>query len=417
VRVLIYEPDFAGHRMTVVRVLCSAILELAPEDLALATTAAAAASDEFRVQVGGPLRDRVRVVTVPKTDAGGGVVAKSVRRARQLARVVREQRADHCYVPFADGLAQIVGAMRAVGLVRWPVGTAAECLLMRLEHGLRPGLPGRARAVAGALAAGPWDRVHVNSVGAYDRLRAVAPRGLADRVRLMPDPIDAAPRLPVGHAAARRELGLPVGGRLVVLPGTVDRRKGADRLVRAFAAADLLEDDRLLLIGPHRDGLAGIIREAASGLDPGRIVSVDRYVDDHTLNLALAAADVVAVPYVGHTGSVSMAIRAAAAGRLALGSADVPWLADTLPRFGLGRVCDVRDPAAFGAAIRAALDASADFALAEAGRRFVAYASPDNVAAHWTRRLRERLGRPPRKPTHEWAWVCDAAPAAGPAAV
>jgi glycosyltransferase involved in cell wall biosynthesis len=109
------------------------------------------------------------------------------------------------------------------------------------------------------------------------------------------------------------------------------------------------------------------------------------------LQTALAAMDVVCTPYPAHIGSSSIVLRAAAAGRPVVGS-DTGWVGETVRRFSLGRVCDVRAPGALARALADALDATSSYAMTDAARRLVAYHTVENYQAHWTARLRERLG-------------------------
>ena len=100
-------------------------------------------------------------------------------------------------------------------------------------------------------------------------------------------------------------------------------------------------------------------------------------------------------------------IHAAGQERPVLGSA-FGWIGDTIQRFGLGRVADVTDTGAFASAISESFDAGGEFRMTEGGRRFVEFHRPENFAACFTRRIRERLGLPADTGLPTWDWVLEA---------
>ena len=139
-------------------------------------------------------------------------------------------------------------------------------------------------------------------------------------------------------------------------------------------------------------------------LRSGRIIAPDGYMSDEDFSLTMFAADLICTPYPRHIGSASIVIRAAAAERPVLGS-DFGWIGYVVPRFGLGRICNVTDPAVFAAALRDSLADAHLFRLTESGRRFVAFHSPDNYRATWTLRLRRQWGLPDSEDQRDWEWV------------
>jgi glycosyltransferase involved in cell wall biosynthesis len=226
----------------------------------------------------------------------------------------------------------------------------------------------------------------------------------------MADPIEAPCTL--SRAEARRKLGIPDEGRYIGCTGLVDRRKGMDRLLRAFQQCDaqLRADDRLLLAGPIQQEIHELLqREYDADFRRRRVVLIDRHFSVEEIAEAVAALDVVCTPYPKHRHSASIVIRAASHERFVLGNANW-WMGRTIREFGLGSTCDVLDESAFAAAIPASLAASEGFHLGEKGRRLARFHSADNFAAQWCVRLRERLSLPPDPDILTWDWVL-AAPA------
>lgn len=408
-RVCVFEPDHTGHHLTYARLLLAALLDVPGTTVVLVTGAVAGSTPEYAAQVAPvvarrAVQGRLTVETVVPTPLPRRPLANARARTAALLHAVRRTGADHVLVPYADGLAQVWGAARAVGAGALPRGVEAEGLIMRGGFAYpRPGtdIGGLVRAALGRhlIARAPLVQVHFLDPIPFDAVRR-AGGSLAARARLMPDPVEPPP--PLDRQTARAQLGIPPDGRYIGCAGGIDERKGADRLLRAFADASLGATDRLLLVGRASPGVRRLLEtDLAVLVHAGRVISLDRYVSDEELTAGMAAMDLVCTPYPGHVGSASIVIRAAAAGRMVLAS-DFGWMQYVVPRFGLGRTCDATDAAALAAALPAALDAAAAFRSGAAAAAFAAFHSPANFATAWTARLRERLGLPPAPASRTW---------------
>ena len=419
-RLLIFEPNPTGHRLQHVRLLLDAASSL-PVAPVLALSRGAPATQEFAVHLapalasdgragGGPAVEVDASLDVPD-GAGRSPVSAGLAHLRLLHGAVAQHRPDHVYVPYADGLAQLAGVAQALG--RSPLRPArgaprpvAEALLMRGRFAYPADSPlrgAKSRVWLAATAASPFDVLHHLDPIPYEAIRR---RGghLAAKSRIIPEPVE--PLRDIGRVAARRRLSLPEGGRYVGCVGRLDRRKGIDLLLAAFAAADragrIGPGDRLLLMGRAEPQIAALLAgEHAALVAAGRIVVIDRYVDEAELEAGVCALDVVATLYPQHIGSSGVVVRAAAAGRATLGS-DYGWVGMAVDRFGLGRTCRASDTPAVAAALADLLDESGRFALPPLGRRFVEFHTAANYAAHWTAALRERLGLPPDPNRRSW---------------
>jgi glycosyltransferase involved in cell wall biosynthesis len=407
-RVLIYEPDHRGHHFVYLAHLLPEFFELAHE-VTLITTPTAARSPQFQLHLGA-LADRFAVDTSIGERTPVSELKYALRGFQQIQQAARRHSPNHIYVPYGDTIAQAVGVARLAGRRPWARQTEAEALLMR--GGFQYPAESRRRKLLHvvsprAIALGPWTRVHhinPDDVSVLQQFDAARP----GRFRLIPDP--AEPPVAATKSEARRELGLPEGGRYVGCTGGIDRRKGIHLLMRAFVASQksLRADDRLLLAGPIEPEIRSIIeQEAADVLRKGRILLIDRPLTSREFGLAFKAMDVVATPYPAHPHSASIVIHAAAAGRPVLGSS-IGWMERTVREFQLGVTCNVRDPLALSAELGPSLDASEAYRPSEAARRFVAYNSIANFRAHWTLRLRERLNLPPDENLIPWDFVVQA---------
>jgi glycosyltransferase involved in cell wall biosynthesis len=391
-KVVIFEPDHGGHRLSGVRVLADALLEVT-DDVTLVTSEDAQLSPEFEVQIK-PLLPGVKVIPVPFS-LKGTMIQFARRRIATLLDVLHAHRFDHLYVPYADGVAQLLGMRRFNPLARqFPKGLVAEGLMMRGVFGY-PGVPAVKRWMSlRSMQASPFERLHLIDPIPYKFIQKNRPAALS-KVSLLADPIECRPG--IDRRLARRNLGIPEDGRIVGCIGFINTRKGSEILIRAFLDAKLARDDRLLLAGKFTQP----VRDFLSPLDQSRIIRIDRYLSEPELEWATSAVDLMATPYPGFVGSASLCIRAAVAGRMCLG-ADTGWMQYVLPTFGLGSVCDVLNHSELVATLERTLPQSVAYRGSEQTAKLARFYSIDNVRAGWTALIRQRMGLPPRAGSTAW---------------
>ncbi|MBX3390989.1 MAG: glycosyltransferase [Phycisphaeraceae bacterium] len=410
--VVIFEPCPRGHRFTYVKHVISALAPL-PVRISLATSPGAAQCETYPEQLA-PLASRFEMVErYPEADPTGKL-GFAWNTAASLARAAADLRPDHIIAPSSDGALEMLGARRLALLAPALARTELEAMVMGaswvyLDRGSMSRSARRwakRRAWAALLGATSLKTLHIIDPLLMRSFRALTP-SIAARTVLSPDPVEAIPH--VGKAEARRRLGIEESGRLISCVGRLDERKGVDILIRAFLAASLSSDDRLLLVGTHMPEIRSLLEgEAADLVRSGRIISRDGYVSDEQMVLSIAAADLVGVTYRRHLGSASILIRAAAQGRPIL-SSDLGWPGETCRRFALGTACTVRDQDNVTRSLREALEASVQFTPHPAAKRFVKFHSIENAHACWAERLRRRLDIPTPVPPLTWDWVLETA--------
>jgi len=406
--VVIFEPCPRGHRFTYVKRVINALAPL-PVKITLATSPGASDCETYPEQLAS-LASRFEMVDrYPEADPTGKF-SFAWNTASSLARAASDLKPDHIIAPSFDGAIELLGAQRLSLLSRSLARTELEAMVMvaswaYLEHNSLRRWAKR-RAWAALVGASSARTLHVIDPVVMRAIRALTPR-IASRTVLSPDPVEAFPT--VSKVEARKRLGIEEGGRLISCVGRLDERKGVDILIRAFRAASLRSDDRLLLVGTHMPEINALLQGEASDLvRAGRIISRDGYVSDEQMVLAIAAADLIGVTYRRHLGSASILIRAAAQGRPIL-SSDLGWPGETCQRFALGTACTVRDLEMVTRCLREALDASTSFVPHPAAARFVEFHSVDNAQASWSQRVRQRLNLPGLSPPRTWDWVLETA--------
>ncbi len=407
-KVLIYEPNLGGHYFMFLKYLALAIHKLGIRPM-LVLSRDAPSSPRFQAHLA-PIADiidldasidPVRYAKAARRRCSYfGRFKDTLRRCDYLSLLkdsFERHRPGHVYVPSADDFLVWLGIFSAARFWKILPNVEMECVAVgaRVFHqnpaadggfGIGRQLRWRAIAVAHpALSVGTIDPV------ACEWIKSACP-ALAQRLAHFPETIGDMPSL--DKPQARRVLGIPEDGRYVVLAGLIDPRKGADALLRAFAAAPLQPDDRLLLAGVvHADIRQLLETEFAVSMKSGRIIIIDEVLPDGLLNAAVAAADVVAVLYQNHFGGSNIALRAAFYGRPVLAT-NFAWAARVVPLFRLGWLVDSAEPEVVGPALAAALQSAEAFSPSPACRILASFVSVENFQACWTARLARRLGCP-----------------------
>lgn len=384
--VLVFEPSLSGHRGYYAGIQASALLELG------VTVHLAVPENALELPEGaaflGDVMPHVHHVALPPSTVGGSAISIARNRFDQLRSTIERVPVDHCYVPYADGLAQVWGMQRRPGKCI-PKNIIIEGLMMRgrfayPQQSIRERISATLSYVT--MRRSGFTRLHHLDPIAFQRI------GRHGSVhRLIPEIIDTDSHNDVIEARSR--LGLDPSAIVITSPGAVSETKGCDRLLRAVASLPRESNVRLVLLGKHTPPL----REQIERLDDDRVLSIDRFATVEEFSDLFSAADFVAACYPRHVGSSSIVLRAATAGKPVIGSnwGWIGWATDT---FDLGRSCDAVDANSIREAILWLLNeqpCQTNPDLMARRRRLIDYHQTENHVAHWTDLLRERLGLAP----------------------
>ena len=363
--ILIFEPDHSGHRFHYVRLIAQAAIA-AGYTVALATTRHARASAQYREFVA-DLEEAIEVDAWIEDRPIGGL--KGFRTSLSWLRLsAARAQPDRIIVPYADGLAQVMGLAGRLGLTRLPK-IPIRGLLFRCGAAYPPRSTSRIDRLKLNISARTaawfgWERLFHLDVVAVDWYRQ---RGFD--ITLLPDPVEAPGT--TDRIAARQLIGIPTEGPVIGVVGILDERKGVGELLDAFIQADVV-GARLLLAGKVQESISSKLDGpvAKKFLDEGRIILFDAWVEHEFMLNAISAMDVVCTPYPRHMGSASILLRAAAAGRPVLGS-DFGWIAYMVKKHKIGRLVDVTDPSAFAEAVTEVLRPEFQTEISDEGMRLI----------------------------------------------
>jgi glycosyltransferase involved in cell wall biosynthesis len=320
---------------------------------------------------------------------------------RTLRGVLQDLRPEYLLVPTGDVQTSAHALYTLTARRALPGGLRGEAI-MHTGPGHAGSLRHRAkRAVFTAShALSAWDRVHFINQFAWEHERRNPL--LRARAVALPYPIWPAPAL--DKAAARRRLGLPEDGALLVITGFLDGRKAVGELMDAFAGAPRAPTDRLLLAGPLDNRYAHVLDTRHAGLlRSGHIIATRRYHHREEFAAALAAADAVAAPYPGFDGLSSVVLSAVAAGKPVLTDGH-GWSGEMNRRYGFGWTADTRNTDDLSRAVALALREAPGRAPGAGARRMIAWHRPENYAAVFLERLRSLAGAP-AVPVEHWESV------------
>ncbi|NNE71357.1 MAG: glycosyltransferase [Rhodothermales bacterium] len=176
---------------------------------------------------------------------------------------------------------------------------------------------------------------------------------------------------PLAPEDARKQLGLPAAGPVLLCLGLVRRYKGFDRAVDAFGEVLAERPDATLVIaGEAYDDSLDAAMKRLSPEARKRVVRSPEYVPDAQVPLYYSAADLLLLPY--RTATQSGALAAAAHFGLPVVVSEAPGLAAPAREYGMGLVS--RDGALAGTILEA-LKPERAAALSEGSRSMARKAS------------------------------------------
>ncbi|MEM6393896.1 MAG: glycosyltransferase family 4 protein [Planctomycetota bacterium] len=312
--------------------------------------------------------------------------------ARQLLDAVDALNPDHILAPTGEAAAIGLGLSLTppklpplqAAIVRTQFVQPANTLRDRLSR----------RIARAAYARCPAHRLLPIDLYAYQHIRAHYPDRFTQRFRLLPDPLDPVTddrltQLPNPHDT----FGLNPDARYIGCAGVFSKRKGIDRLLAAFEAAQLPGDARLLLLGRCEPDTQQLLRDAQPRLGP-RLHLVERFLSDDELLAALRVMHLVVTPYLNHFGPSGIVLRAAQLGRPVL-TPHTGWLGRITRDFHLGHTTDVLNADAFAQTLQEADLAAHHHQPRPATADLLRFHHPDNYARTWAIDLRQQLNLPP----------------------
>lgn len=198
-----------------------------------------------------------------------------------------------------------------------------------------------------------WGLPHVDRLIAVSRPlgeRAVELGVPRDRVQVVANGIDRELFHPRDRAQARAKLGLPVGGKLLLYIGRLDRAKGVNDLAEAFTRLEAAHPDlRLAIVGGGPEQAAC---EKLAAAHPGRVFATGA-LPMPQLPDWIAACDILTLPS-WNEGTPNVLLEALASGRRVVATR-VGGIPDVVSGPKLGELVPARDvPALAEALARAA---------------------------------------------------------------
>jgi glycosyltransferase involved in cell wall biosynthesis len=310
-----------------------------------------------------------------------GNLFRALEARRHLLQLVLKHKPKHIAIPTGDGLANVVGLAGLLGLNRAMRGVSIDICLMKGRK-VTEGQTLLSRCFSAVkwklILRGPWRRVLLIDPRAFEELGAVTE---SDRVFLCPDPV---PKQKFHDKEyARRSLGLPTKGKLVVSVGNQSHQKGTDLLLKAFRDAEFDVDAVLVIFGKINSDLKPLFEEfGRSSQLRGRLITHDRFVTEDEFQLAIIAADLVALPYRSCEQPSGIFCRSIAWQRPVIVT-NRGWLKWIVEKCIAGECVSPENIREFGVAMNAALVASSDYRQSSEAVEFVKFNTEKNYIETW----------------------------------
>jgi hypothetical protein len=249
----------------------------------------------------------------------------------------------------------------------------------------------------------PFDVVHYIDPVAFDWVLRKVGGKAGRRARFIADPVE--PLLLPTRSKARAMLGLPEHKKLIMSVGMQDHRKGVDYLISACARWQPAEPASIVLAGLLSPQIRHLVTsEYRCLVDDGRLIVLDRYLNNEEINACCAAGNLIAAPYRPHPQPSSIVLHAVAAERMVL-AANNGWLAYMVPKFSLGRLCDPQDPELLARTLDGALKDAEGYKLSAAAKRLLEFHRSGNFVLQWRRELCRIMGKSADASLRDWNWV------------
>lgn len=387
-----YEPDHTGHHYPYLARMLPGFVH-SQVKIILATTPKGAASPEYQRFLQ-PLAEHFTLET-DCVRRGATPFKLAWNRVTEIDRLQKKHQADHLFIAYADGVWQVHALRNLLRWVRRKPKFQMEGILYRGAFSY-PGNDSKSSKIKRflfrrLLAQGFYQRLLLDDEYLQE-FAVLVGTNQPTEVELAVNPVQS---FDFDRAAARKQLGLNSEGRIISLSGVIDNRKGADLLTYAFAEAleRGLEDTTLLLAGPHYDDFIAVLHqpEIQRHANAGRIVSLDRLLDEQDMFSVAAASDLVTAPYPNHSGRSSIVLWAAIAGTPVL-TTDRGCIGRVVRAEKLGITCDVSDQSALLAAIETGLNQPWTKHDRERAMRYGEQHSVENYRTLNSRLVRARIG-------------------------
>lgn len=253
-------------------------------------------------------------------------LGSAISRLRYLVKAILSCRPNIVLIPTSDGLSQLVFLLAPLLLF---LQCRIVCVLHRSKFGYpAPSLRDRLIQLYSYITYGIAFRCSFLSVDIVP-VEALKKRAnpLRLRINYLPDPLKNAAYVPKGEA--REITNLPKDLQIFGCVGVIDRRKGADLLIKA--APHLNADQRILLAGKFHPEINAILADLGEETK-SKLILENRFLGEDEMFAYICALDGMLMIQHGHTGISSFALHSVKYG-IPLLCSSTPWFNELKKQF------------------------------------------------------------------------------------
>jgi glycosyltransferase involved in cell wall biosynthesis len=371
---IVFEATHLGHRLHFANLVASSLGELGAEpELWLPSGIRGTAQGEVFLKDAGKNYE----LNFFETPAG---TFRRRHAVEKIVDLVNERDPFRMFLPTADGIVQSIGARS------WRIPISVRNRIDAIVF--RGPFAYEARSSWEAIRNRIIARInHCSGFNSIHRVDPISHFSIPEKIRirhnecLLPEPIED-----VGGKCrenACNKLGWRTSKRYLVALGQMNSRKGIDKLVRAFAAAKIDEDVKLVLAGPQCDEVQRAVLEL-SEVQLRNVKILDFVIPQDDFDSMLIASNWLAATYPRHIGSSGILLRGNQAERPVIASS-FGWIGWATRVFNLGISCDVNCENSMKLAIESAANSNLEFRCTPGNRQLAKFHTVENFKAHYLR--------------------------------
>jgi glycosyltransferase involved in cell wall biosynthesis len=239
----------------------------------------------------------------------------------------------------------------------------------------------------------------------YESLIKNSDKKFKTKIRLLPDPVPQS--VYYDKESARKILNIPLKGVYFGYIGQMDKRKAIPELLTAWKDSGLSSENYLLLAGRLDSSYKYLVMNKYQDLvEKGRIIVIDRHLNDNELIAGYCALDVVTILSYKRPNLSANLLKAIACKRPIVAD-DYGYTGFMVKEFNIGYSCNIQEKEALISVLNKASKESQEYIFNEKTKRLMDFHNPENYVNTILDNLEGLLPLKDKPELKTWEWVCN----------